>query len=295
MTPRDVKDAKQLSGASPEEYGAFCEFLRERTGLSFGENKRYYVERRVMERIAAVGARGFRDYLDLLRFQASGEELQLLVNLMTVNETYFFREKYQFDCLVNSVLDEVVRTRKPGDRIRVWSAGCSTGEEPYSLAIMLLEFWKRVDDFEIELHASDIDSRALARAREGIYDERSLQFLPPDLVSKYFTLAAPGRWRIIEDLRYSIDFSHINLMDPDQVRRFHDLDVIFCRNMLIYFDDLGRREVAAGFYDALAPGGFVFLGHSESMSRMSSLYVPRRFPEAIIYQKPGQKPGGEDQ
>jgi chemotaxis protein methyltransferase CheR len=279
-------DAKPSSGASPAEYEALCEFLRERTGLSFGENKRYYVERRVVDRMAAVGVRGFGDYLDLLRFQASGEELQLLVNQMTVNETYFFREKYQFDCLVNSALDEVVRTRKPGDRIRVWSAGCSTGEEPYSIAIMLLEFWKRVDDFEIELHASDIDSRALARAREGIYEERSLQFLPPPLVSKYFTAVAPGRWRIIEDLRGSIDFSHINLMDPEQVRRFRDVDVIFCRNMLIYFDDLGRREVAAGFYDALAPGGFVFLGHSESMSRMSSLYTPRRFPEAIVYQKP---------
>lgn len=262
-----------------------CDFLRQRTGLSFGENKRYYVERRVVDRMTAVGARDFREYLNLLRFQASGEELQLLVNQMTVNETYFFREKYQFDCLVNSVLDEIVRDRRPGDRIRIWSAGCATGEEPYSIAIMLLEFWKRVDDFEIELHASDIDSRALARAREGIYEERSLQFLPPHLVSKYFTLLAPGRWQIIEDLRGSIDFSHVNLMDADQMQHFRNLDIIFCRNMLIYFDDLGRREVAAGFYDALAPGGFVFLGHSESMARMSSLYQPRRFPEAIVYQK----------
>ena len=286
MAPRSGKDARPASGASPAEYEALCEFLRERTGLSFGENKRYYVERRVVDRMAAVGAQGFGEYLDLLRFQASGEELQLLVNQMTVNETYFFREKYQFDCLVNSVLDEVVRGRKLGDRIRIWSAGCSTGEEPYSLAIMLLEFWKRVDEFEIELRASDIDSRALARAREGIYEERSLQFLPPELVAKYFMSVAPGRWRIIEDLRGSIDFSHINLSDPDQVLRFRDVDVIFCRNMLIYFDDLGRREIAAGFWDVLAPGGFVFLGHSESMSRMSSLYAPRRFPEAIIYQKP---------
>lgn len=293
MAPRDAKASKPSSGATPEEYEALCGFLRQRTGLSFGENKRYYVERRVVDRMKAVGATAFRDYLNLLRFQASGEELQLLVNQMTVNETYFFREKYQFDCLVSSVLDEIVRDRRPGDRIRIWSAGCSTGEEPYSIAIMLLEFWKRVDEFEIELHASDIDSRALAAARAGVYEERSLQFLPPHLVSKYFTQEAPGRWRIMQDLRESIDFSHVNLMDPDHVRRFANLDVIFCRNMLIYFDDLGRREVAAGFWDALAPGGFVFLGHSESMARMSSLYIPRRFPEAIVYQKgpgEGQKP-----
>jgi len=285
LAPRDAKSGKPSSGASPEEYVALCDFLRQRTGLSFGENKRYYVERRVVDRMAAVGAEDFGEYLNLLRFQASGEELQLLVNQMTVNETYFFREKYQLDCLVNSALDEVVRDRKPGDRIRIWSAGCSTGEEPYSIAIMLLEFWKRVDEFEIELHASDIDSRVLTAARAGLYEERSLQFLPPHLVSKYFTLEAPGRWRIIGDLRDSIEFSHVNLMDSEQIRRFRNLDVIFCRNMLIYFDDLGRREVAAGFHEALAPGGFVFLGHSESMARMSSLYAPRRFPEAIIYQK----------
>ena len=280
------ESAGPSSGASPAEYEALCSYLRQRTGLSFGENKRYYVERRVVERMGAVGARDFTAYLDLLRRQTSGEELQLLVNLMTVNETYFFREKYQFDCLVNSALDEVVRGRKPGDRIRVWSAGCSTGEEPYSIAIMLLEFWKRVDEFEIEVRASDIDSRALARAREGIYEERSLQFLPPHLITKYFAQVAPGRWQIIDELRESIDFSHVNLMDANGMARFHDLDVIFCRNLLIYFDDLGRREAASAFYDALAPGGFVFLGHSESMSRMSSLYLPRRFPEAIVYQKP---------
>lgn len=287
------RTGKPSSGASAAEYDALCDFLRQRTGLSFGDNKRYYVERRVVERMLALGAGSFREYLDLLRFQASGEELQLLVNLMTVNETYFFREKYQFDCLVHSALDEVVRDRRPGDRIRIWSAGCATGEEPYSIAIMLLEFWKRADDFEIELHASDIDSGALARARDGIYEERALQFLPPHLVGKYFEPVGPGRWRIIEDLRQSIDFAHANLKDPDQVRRFNGMDVIFCRNLLIYFDDLGRREVAASFYDALVPGGFVFLGHSESMSRMSSLYVPRRFPEAIVYQKPREEGGGQ--
>jgi len=286
LAARGARGGKPSSDASPAEYEALCDFLRRRTGLAFGENKRYYVERRVAERMVAAGTGTFREYLDLLRFQASGEELQLLVNLMTVNETYFFREKYQLDCLVNSALDELVRDWKKGDRIRIWSAGCATGEEPYSIAIMLLEFWNRVDEFEIELHASDIDSHALARARQGVYDERALQFLPSHLVTKYFAQVATNRWRIIEELRESIDFAHTNLMDPGQTARFRGMDVIFCRNLLIYFDDLGRREVAASFYDALVPGGFVFLGHSESMSRISSLYVPRRFPEAIVYQKP---------
>ncbi len=283
---------ESLPGLPPADYERLCDFLRERTGLSFTEAKRYFVDRRVAARMAAVGADTLPDYLTLLRFQASGEELQLLVNLMTVNETYFFREKYQLDCLVNSALDEVVRGRPPGGRVRIWSAGCSTGEEPYSIAIMLLEHWGRVDDFEIELYASDIDSAVLARARAGLYEERSLQGLPASLRAKYFepVPADPGssmpRWRIMEELRESIEFSRVNIVDPGQIRDFRGIDVIFCRNLLIYFDDLGRREAASMFYDALAPNGFVCLGHSESMSRMSSLFVPRRFPDAILYQKP---------
>ncbi|WP_042695110.1 protein-glutamate O-methyltransferase CheR [Azospirillum sp. B506] len=279
-------------GLSQEDYATLCGFLRERTGLSFTEAKRYFVDRRVAARMQAVGAADLRAYMNLLRFQASGEELQRLVNLMTVNETYFFREKYQFDCLVNSVLDELVRGRPAGSRLRIWSAGCASGEEPYSIAIMLLENWHRVDDYEIELLASDIDSAVLDRAREGIYDERALQGLPAHLRAKYFqplrgAVGAGGpRWRIIGDLRDSVDFSLVNITDPRQVRAFRGVDVIFCRNLLIYFDDLGRREAASMFHDALAPGGFVCLGHSESMSRMSSLFVPRRFPDAILYQKP---------
>lgn len=275
-------------GFGSEEFTQFCEFLREQTGLSYTEAKRYYVDRRVARRMEAVGAATFRDYLNLLRFQSSGEELQLLVNQMTVNETYFFREKYQFDCLVNHVLDEVVQRRRPDRPVRIWSAGCSTGEEPYSIAIMLLEQWGRVDEFEVELYASDIDSTVLDRARAGFYEERSVQPLPPHLLAKYFRQVEPGRWQIIEELRESIDFSRVNIVDPREVGAFRDIDVVFCRNLLIYFDDLGRREAAAMFYEALAPSGFICLGHSESMGRMSSLFTPRRFPEAILYQKPRQ-------
>lgn len=287
-----MSDAAGLPPVSPEDFERLCVFLRERTGLSFAENKRYFVDRRLAERMAANGMVRFRDYMYLLRFQASGEELQHLVNLMTVNETYFLREQYQLDCLVNSVLGEVVRNRRPGSPIRIWSAGCSTGEEPYSIALTLLERWDRVDDYDIELYASDIDTRALARAREGVYEARSLQNVPPAMLDRYFIDIGDGRRQIVDELRQSVDFSAVNITDPEQVRRFRSLDVVFCRNLLIYFDDLGRREAAAMFYDALVPGGFVLLGHSESMSRMSSLFVPRKFPDAIVYQKPAAVGGG---
>lgn len=276
---------------TPREFEELCAFLRTSVGLSFTESKRYFVDRRIAERMAAVHAGSFAEYADLLRYQVSGDELQRLVNLLTVNETYFLRENYQLDCLVGPVLDEVVRNRAPGATLRIWSAGCATGEEPYSIAITLLERWARVDDFQIELYASDIDSDALARAREGVYDARSLQHVPETLRRKYFRPGGSGSWRIVEDLRDSIAFSRVNLLDLEQTRRFRGIDVVFCRNLLIYFDDIGRREATTMFYEAMAPSGFIFLGHSESMSRMSSLFVPRRFPDAVLYQKPGAREG----
>lgn len=286
-TPDDgAPPAGDIPVLGAADYEIFCTFLRELTGLSFTEAKRYFVDRRLAERMAAVDARSFGDYLSLLRYQPSGEELQRLVNRMTVNETYFLRERYQLDCLVRSVLDEVVRGRRPGERVRIWSVGCATGEEPYSIAIMLLEHWPQVDSYEVELYASDIDSAVLARAREGVYEERSLQRLSDALRAKYFSRTGDRRWRITEELRESVDFSLVNIADPRQMAGFRGIDVIFCRNLLIYFDDLGRRQAAEMFYEALTPAGFVALGHSESMGRISSLFIPRRFPDAIVYQKP---------
>ena len=185
----------------------FCEFLYRKTGIRFESKKRYFLERRLVERIEAMKCTCFRDYFSLLHFQETGHEVQQVVNLMTINETYFFRELYQIDCLINSILADVAkRKRRQGDRLKVWSVPCSTGEEPYSIAISLLERWPLVDDFEVEIHASDIDTSALERAKAGIYDERSLNHLPILYRQKYFTPRADSTWQIISDLRGSIDF-----------------------------------------------------------------------------------------
>lgn len=280
---RAAKDAFAMTG---EEYAKFCEFFYRKTGIQFQEGKKYYVERRIAERVAKTGAEDFRDYFTFVRFQVSGEELQSLVNIMTVNETYFFREDYQFKALVEGILPTVTRGRSRSEPVRVWSIPCSSGEEPYSIAISLLEDWAQVDEWDVEIHASDIDSKILAEARTGIYGQRSLQRVSPRLVSKYFAQRDDGNYQICGELRDSIDFSLVNVVDPLQTRRFRDLDVIFCRNLLIYFDDVARKETVEMLYDTLRPGGYVCLGHSESMSRMTSLFVPRKFGDTIVYQKP---------
>lgn len=268
------------------EYAKFCEFLYRKTGMCFVENKKYYVERRLLDRIVKTGSENFRDYFMLLRFQASGEELQSLVNVMTVNETYFFREDYQFEALINGMLPALAQSKTRDKRLRIWSVPCSSGEEPYSIALVILEKWPQADAWDIEIRASDIDSQILAAAKAGIFGARSLSRVPPQILQRYFTPRGEGNYKICDELCQSIDFSLVNITDRAQTERFREIDIIFCRNMLIYFDDVSRRETVEMFYEALSPGGFVCLGHSESMSRMSSIFVPRRFGETLVYQKP---------
>ena len=278
-----MSDPRQISD---EDFQKFREFFYRKTGLLFEDSKRYFVDKRLLDRMEATGSESFRAYFTMLRFQASGEELQSLINAMTVNETYFFRESYQFDCLVNSMLEELVARRaNTATPIRIWSVPSSSGEEPYGIAIYLLEHWPRIDALDVEIVSSDIDTDILAQARRGRYSPRAVHNLPAPLLKKYFTRVGEF-YQIDDSLREAVQFTRANVTDPADMRLHRHFDVIFCRNLLIYFDDLSRKRTAESFYDALNPGGFICLGHSESMSRISSLFRVRKFPEAIVYQKP---------
>ncbi|AGX87285.1 CheR family methyltransferase [Candidatus Symbiobacter mobilis] len=268
-----------------QDFEKFREYFYRKTGIQFEQTKRYFVDKRLEERIEATNSGSFRNYFTMLRFEASGEELQHLTNLMTVNETYFFREEYQFQCLVKSILPELTKSKRDRKPIRVWVIPSSSGEESYSIAIYLLEYWNEIDIWDIEIISSDIDTKILRMAREGVYSQRSVQHLPTKILNKYFT-AKSSEYQICESLRQAVEFTRVNLSDRADTRAYRDFDVIFCRNLLIYFDDVSRKAAAETFYDAIKPGGFVCLGHSESMSRVSSLYKVRKFPEAIVYQKP---------
>jgi chemotaxis protein methyltransferase CheR len=262
-----------------------CEFLYRRTGMVFTEAKRYYVERRVFERMAATSAPSFEDYFSRLRSDFRSE-IEQLVNAFTVNETYFYREEHQLACLTSDLLAARVQAKGRSGPIRIWSVPCSTGEEPYSIAIWLLENWPLVDQYEIEIVGSDIDTAALERARSGIYGERALMRLPPQVVAKYFGPTANETWKIIDELKQSVHFSVANLVDRFGTRPHGQFDVIFCRNVLIYFDDASRRMAAENLFENLLPGGFICLGHTESMSRISPLFEAARFADAIVYQRP---------
>jgi chemotaxis protein methyltransferase CheR len=270
------------------QFQQLCDYLYRETGLVFSEQKRYFVERRIAERMAATGTRSFASYFAYLRNSANAE-LEPFINAFTVNETYFYREEYQLRCLTRDLLKSRIAEKKTGDSIRIWSLPCSTGEEPYSLAIWLLENWPQVDAYEIEIIGSDIDTAALEAARAATYGKRALMRLTEDLIEKYFEMVDDQHWRLIEDLRGSVLFAPVNAVESDDVRKFGRFDVIFCRNMLIYFDDASRRIAAENLYEALLPGGYLCLGHAESMSRISGLFEICRFEDAIVYRRPPER------
>ena len=269
-----------------DDFQKFREFFYRKTGIHFDDSKRYFVDKRLIERMQATESDSFRSYFVTLRFQANGGELQNLINAMTVNETYFFREEYHFQTMVRHMLPEIAQRKRSGDPIRIWSIPCSSGEEPYSMAIYLQEYWKDLDKYDVEILASDIDTDILNQARRGIYSKRSVQNMPPDVIHRYFKKINDNEFHLNDDTRSAVEFTRINLTEAGDVRRLKKVDLIFCRNLLIYFDDVSRRTSAELFYDALNPGGFICLGHSESMSRISGLFKVRKFPESIVYQKP---------
>lgn len=270
---------------SDEDFQKFREYFYRKTGVNFEPTKRYFVDKRLVDRIEATNCDNFRSYFTRLRFDASSKELQQLTNLMVVTETYFAREEYQFQCMVDSMMPEIIKRKTDRNPIRIWSMGSASGEEPYTIVMYLLELWAGINDWDVEVIASDIDTDMLHKARVGRYSARSVQHLPALWLAKYFTRMG-GEYQICETLRQSVEFTHVNLMETADTWSYRNFDIVFCRNLLIYFDDVSRKAAAETLYEAMNPGGYICLGHSESMSRISSLYNVRKFSEAIVYQKP---------
>jgi chemotaxis protein methyltransferase CheR len=271
---------------SEDQLRWFCAFLRNRTGMLFGANKRYYIERRLHDRLRATGLPTFEVYFARLRSDLA--EAAAVTDAFTINETYFYREDHQFRCLTQDLLPQIAGRKNPGDKIRIWCVPCSTGEEPYSVAIWLLENWRMVDAYNVEIVGSDIDATAMLAARVGRYGRRALAKLAQPLIDAYFEPAGHDEWAIIPDLRESVIYTPANLVDRASMLANGAFDVIFCRNVLMYFDDESRVQAADNLYACMAPDGFLCLGHSESMARIDERFEPKRFSDAIVYQRAGR-------
>jgi chemotaxis protein methyltransferase CheR len=268
---------------SPDELQKVTALIYRWTGMTFGEGKRYYIERRVAERIGKTGCKDMRAYLALLGGDAG--EREVLTNAFTINETYFYREEHQFAALANEILPAIIADKRPGDLVRIWSVPCSTGDEAYSIALWLLENWPLVDAYNVEIVGSDIDTKAVEAAIAGRFAARALQRLPEKLMAAYFEPEQGHRRKIIDDLRESVRFTAANLFDAASLESLGRFDVVFCRNLLIYFDDASRLIAADNLHDRLVPGGYLCLGHSESMTRISDRFDLVRLNDAIVYRR----------
>ena len=271
---------------SRENFGKMSEYIYRKSGIFLEPEKHYEkLAKYIDARAAAIGAENFRKYFYALRFEdREGAEFQELMNAVTVNETYFFREKEQFEVLVGQILPELHRRRPANEPLRILSAPCSTGEEPYSMVLHILGEGKLVEERDIEIVGIDIDSTVIAKGREGHYSGRSVHAIPPAVLSRWFRKTSVG-YALVDDLIGTVDFQVANIFDRSQMRQLGHFDVIFSRNMLIYFDDASRKEVAMTFYDMLNPEGYVCLGHAEYMSRIVSVFKAKKIASTLIYQK----------
>lgn len=262
-------------------------FIYEQSGIHIGDNRKYLLENRLANRLRELNLKNFNEYYYFLKFDPDRKrELSKLFEVITTNETSFFRNPPQMAVFGEKVLPELLKENRQNRTLHIWSAGCSTGEEPYTISILCHEvLGYEISSWKIRITANDLSEAVLHAARRGIYSEYSLRTTPAEIIAKYFHDEGGGRFRIKEEIRRLVDFGQINLSDRLQMRRVERSHVIFCRNVIIYFDDEMKRQVLAGFYDNLLPGGYLFLGHSESVHNLSRAFRPVQFPGSIIYQK----------
>jgi chemotaxis protein methyltransferase CheR len=272
-----------------EEFRLLRDLIHERFGLYFDDNQRPSLRTRLAGRLAGLDLLSFEDYYHYLRFGPQrGEELQRMVTHLTNNETYFFREMPQLQVFADTVIRSLKDTKSAaGERsLRVLSAGCSTGEEAYTLAMILYDSGQFFWNWEVQVIGMDVDQVALEKARRGVYQHNSFRSLSPALKERHF-VAVPGGTQVKEPIRRMVTFRPGNIVDPASFISLPPLDVIFCRNVLIYFSDAMILKVVRLFHEALVPGGHLFLGHAESLSRITDLFTPVRFQGAMVYRKAG--------
>jgi len=250
-----------------DEFRLFRDFIHEECGLFFGNGKKSFLCSRVAKRVANQSQKSFFRYYRYLKEKGAEQkaELMKLLDLLTINETGFFRNRPQFDLLEQVVLPQVLKSKATIDpvhpRLRFWSAGCSTGEEPYSIAISLLEILPSRPEWQVQIFASDLSLSVLDTAARGVYNTDRLNGIEPERLARYFSTCVEG-YEIQERVKRLVIYDFHNLKHQNGLR---NLDIIFCRNVLIYFAPQEQKKVLDKFIRALEPGGYLFLGHSESV------------------------------
>ncbi len=269
-----------------EQFAKLERIIYERSGIHFQASKKYVLESRLGRRLSELEMENFDPYITFLTIGPyRDDEFQEMFNRITINETSFFRNEPQLDVFESNVLPKLIEARSDTKRLRLWSAACSSGEEPYTLAIMLHRtLGIRLPDWHIEILGTDISEKVLHVARSGRYGQYSIRTTPEVALSRYFT--EDGADHVLNpDIQSMVTFERHNLKDRLAAKRHGVWDVIFCRNVMIYFDDQMKEQVVGMFNEQLADDGWLFIGHSESLRNLNTSFQQAPYPQGFCYQK----------
>lgn len=279
---------KNILPLSTQELNLFNKLLIEESGISFDKHGSQSLQFAIHERIQKRGHDSYQEFYNFLKFHPEGWlEIKELLDLVTIGETYFFRNSHQFDVLMRSVLPEIIQRKmySQDKSIRVWSAGCSTGDEPYSVAMAILELLPSYKSWNISILGTDINRNALNRAKEAVYKERTVSYLPEGYLDKYFRKIG-ANYILNDNVKKLVEFECHNLAKVSFVlEKMQNLDIIFCRNVFIYFDSQAIRKVIEKFYECLNKDGYLFIGHAETLWEISNKFEVVMFPQTFIYKK----------
>ena len=247
-----------------DDFKKIAQILHSHAGIALAEGKAALVYSRLAKRLRSLGLRSFREYCALVEDKQGVDERQAMMAALTTNVTRYFREPHHFDHLRDVVMPKLVDRARRGGRIRLWSAACSNGQEPYSMAITVLQALPEAANLDVKILATDIDPNMVAEGRAGIYREDAVTPVPLDLRRKWFKKAAGGAWEVADELRTLVSFRELNLIGDWPMKG--KFDVIFCRNVVIYFDEPTQERIWSRFAPLLEPGGTLYIGHSERVS-----------------------------
>lgn len=264
---------------SDEYFEKFSKLIYDQSGIHFSSSNRTILQSRLKERLKAVDSQHLSEYYD--KILRDKEEMKVLLDSVTTNLTRFFRNTAHFQTFENYVIPDLIeyKRKKFDKKVRLWSAGCSTGEEPYSLAMVLKE--KLPADFQIEITASDLSLKSLMTAKEGFYPDTRIGGIPENYLNKYFVKKHNGA-QVKDEIKDMVTFDYHNLKFESGKR---NLDIVFCRNVLIYFDDVAQKAVVNRFWDAMSNHSYLFIGHSESLFGMNTQFEFLKTDWACIYEK----------
>lgn len=280
--------AKKLDDArvamTPETFKHLRDLIYEHTGIYFQESKTYLLESRLQPRLRECRCHSYEEYLNFLRFDAYRDrEFTGLYTVITTNETYFFRDEAQLDTFMKVIVPAVMKANEASRQIRLWSAACSTGDEAYTLAILLKDY-PPLANWTIDILASDISENVLDVGRKGIYSSHSLRKVPQALLAKYFS-GPKEEQRLVPHVKNVVKFMNVNLYDRPRLKLIRGIDVIFCRNCLIYFDDKAKAQIVSDLRDALRPKGYLVIGFSETLPDKIGAFKSIHSGRAVVYEK----------